>query len=68
MKETAVRFGSKKGQEAHPASEKALRAKVRKGLSTLVFHVFNNPKGLPSKGHSIQLALTSRALAGSQRF
>ena len=35
MKETAVHFGSKKGQEAHPAAEKALRVKVRKGLSTL---------------------------------
>lgn len=35
MKETAVCFGSKKGQEAHPAAEKALRVKVRKGLSTL---------------------------------
>ena len=35
MKETAVRFGSKKGQEAHPAAEKALRVKVRKGLLTL---------------------------------
>lgn len=59
---------SEEAGRASSLPEKALRVKVRKGCQHLVLYIFANPKRLQARGHRIQPALTSRTLAGSERF